>query len=67
MNEDYLLKGLGELTKKHPGKYVAVVDSEIVSVSDSEVEAFKVAKRKYPAKLVSLRYIPRKDELVTLL
>lgn len=65
--KDFLLKHSQELSKKYPGKYIAVVDNKLVSVNQSEVEAFKEAKRKYPNRLVSLSYIPRKDELVTLL
>jgi len=67
MVKDFLVKHSQEFSKKYPGKYIAIVDNKLVSVSLSEVEAFKSAKKKYPKKLVSLSYIPRKDELVTLL
>ena len=67
MNKDFLLEHSQELSKKYAGKYIAIVDNKLVAVSDSEVEAFKSAKEKYPDKTVSLTYIPRKDELVTLL
>lgn len=65
--KDFLVEHSQELSKKYPGKYIAVVDNKLVAVSESEVEAFNSAKEKYPDKLVSLSYIPRKDELVTLL
>ena len=67
MSKDFLVEHSQELSKKYPGKYIAVVDNKLVAVSESEVEAFNSAKEKYPDKLVSLSYIPRKDELVTLL
>lgn len=67
VQKDFLFEHSQELSKKYPGKYIAVVDNKLVSVSPSEVEAFKEAKKKHPDKLVSLSYIPRKDELVTLL
>lgn len=67
MSKDFLVEHSQELSKKYPGKYIAVVDNKLVAVSESEVEAFNSAKEKYPGKLVSLSYIPRKDELVTLL
>ncbi len=65
--KDFLLEHSQELSKKYPGKYVAIIGNKLVAVNQSEVEAFREAKRKYPGKLVSLAYIPRKDELVTLL
>lgn len=67
MVKDFLLEHSQEFSKKYPGKYIAMVENKLVAVNQSEVEAFKVAKKKYPDKLVSLSYIPRKDELVTLL
>lgn len=67
MAGDFLLKHSQELSKKYPGRYIAVVENKLVSVNSSEVVAFREAKKKYPNKLVSLSYIPRKDELVTLL
>lgn len=65
--EDFLVKHSQDLSKKYPGKYIAIVENKLVAVSDNEVEAFKSAKKKHPSKLVSLSYVPRKDELVTLL
>jgi len=66
-NGGYFLEHSEELSRKYPGKYVAIVNNKLVAVNQSEVEAFKKAKKKYPNKLVSLSYIPRRDELVTLL
>jgi len=67
MVKDFLFEHSQELSKKYPGKYIAVVDNRLVAISSNEVEAFKTAKKKYPNRMVSLSYIPRKDELVTLL
>lgn len=67
MEKNFLLEHSQELSKKYPGRYIAVVDDKLVAISQSEVEAFRTAKKKHPDKLVSLSYIPRKDELVTLL
>ena len=65
--KDFLLEHSQELSKKYSGKYIAVVDNKLVAISQSEFEAFRLAKKKYPNKMISLSYIPRKDELVTLL
>lgn len=67
MAESFLTGHSQDLSKKYPGKYVAIVDDELVAVGESEVETFRIAKQKHPGKLISLSYVPRKDELVTLL
>lgn len=53
--------------EKYPGKYLALVDDEIVSSGDSEFEAYNKAKEKNPDKKISLIYIPTEEETVTLL
>lgn len=65
--EDYFFLHSEELSKKYPGKYIAVVDNKLVAIGKSNIEVFRRAKQKYPKKMVSISYIPRKDELVTLL
>lgn len=67
MERDFLVEHSQELSKKHPGKYIAMVDNKLVAVGRNEIEVFRSAKKKHPKKLVSMAYIPRKDELVTLL
>lgn len=67
MAESFLVGHSQELSKKYPGKYIAIVDNKLVAIGESEVEVFKAAKQKHPDKLISLSYVPRKDELVTLL
>ena len=61
------LSHMDELMEKYPGQYLALIDSEIASSGDSEFEAYKNAKKKYPGKKVSLIYIPTEEETVTLL
>lgn len=65
--ESFLLKNSNKLSKKYPGYYIGIVGSRLVSIKKSSVEAFRSARKKYPNDLVSIFYIPRKDELVTLL
>ena len=67
VEKGFLSEHSQELFKKYPGKYIAVVDNELVAVGRSSIEVFKKAKEEYPTKMVSISYIPRKDELVTLL
>ena len=63
----YLLKHSQELSGKYPGKYIAIVNDEVTSVSDSGIEAFNKAREKDPKKEIHISYIPTEEELVTLL
>jgi len=65
--EAFLLKNSNKLSKKYPGYYIGVVGNKLVSVKKSSIETFRSAREKHPKGLVSVFYIPRKDELVTLL
>ncbi len=58
---------MNELMEKYPGKYLALVNDEIASSGDSEFEAYRKAKEKYPDKEISLIYIPTEEETATLL
>ena len=49
------------------GKYLALVDEEIVAVGNSYLEVYKTAKKMHPTKLISLDYAPTKRETVTFL
>lgn len=64
---EFLVKHSQELSEKYPGKYVAIVDEEVVGISSSSHEAFKKAKTKYPDKKVHISYMPTDEEMVTLL
>ncbi len=65
--ENYMLKHSQELSEKYPGKYVAIVEDELVAVNNSAVNAFRKAKDKFPDKEVCISYIPTEEETVTLL
>ena len=65
--ENYLLKHSQELSEKYSGKYVAVVGDKLVAINNSAVNAFKIAKGKYPDEKVCISYIPTEEETVTLL
>ncbi len=58
---------MDELMEEYPGQYLALIDGEIASSGDSEFEAYKNAKKKYPNKKILLVYIPTEEETVTLL
>lgn len=61
------MKHSQELSEKYPGKYVAIVEDELVAVNNSAVNAFRMAKEKFPDKEVCISYILTEEETVTLL
>lgn len=56
-----------QIPSKYAGKYLALVDEEIVAVGNSYLEVYKNAKKVHPTKLISLDYAPTKRETVTFL
>ena len=62
-SHEFLLKHSQELSEKYPGKYLAIVDREVVGISSSGHEAFKKAKAKYPVKKVHISYMPTPEEV----
>ncbi len=64
---EWFLKHSGELSKKYPGKYLAIIGEKIAAIGATASEAFKSAKEKNPDKKVSIAYIPTAEETVTLL
>ncbi|HLC88482.1 MAG TPA: DUF5678 domain-containing protein [Candidatus Nanoarchaeia archaeon] len=56
-----------QIPSQYTGKYLALVDEEIVAVGNSYLEVFKNAKKTHPTKLISLDYAPTKREVVTFL
>ena len=56
-----------ELVREHAGKAIAVVAGEIVVVTDTEREADRAAREKYPGAVPFVLTIPTEEELVCLL
>lgn len=50
--------------KKHKGKYVAIVDNQVVASGVNAKEVLDEASRKYPTKEVVLRKIPEEETLI---
>ena len=64
---EYLLKHSQELSEKYPGKYLAIVENKVVTISNSGHDAFLKAKRLHPKKEIYIVYMPTEEETVTLL
>ncbi len=63
----YLKKHSEELSRKYPGKYVAVVDGKVIAVDISPIIAFNAAKEKVGNKEIAIFYMATDEEMVTLL
>jgi len=61
--DEFIWKNSLRWSKKYPGKYLAIVDNELVGISRNGHEAFKQAKAKYPDKEVHIDYMPLPKEL----
>jgi len=67
MSHEYLMKHSQQLFERFSGKYIAILGDEVITVSDSGIEAFRRAKEKHPGEEIHISYIPTEEELVTLL
>lgn len=63
----YLQEHSEELSRKYPGKYVAVVDGKIVAVASSAAIAYKKAKERAEKKEIAIFYISSDEERVILM
>lgn len=66
-SHEFFLKHSQEWSQKYPGKHIAILNNNIVSIGESELEVFKEAKRKYPQGEISIAYLPTDEEMITLL
>ena len=48
--------------KKYPGKRVAIVDGKVIAVSSNAPDVYKIAKKKFPEKKISIFSVPRKED-----
>ena len=62
---EWFIKNSGELSKKYPGKYLAIIGEKIAAIGATASEAFKRAKKDHPDEKVSIAYIPTVEETVT--
>ncbi len=65
--EKFLAGNSEELSRKYPGKYLAVIDEKIVAVGSNPLEAFTKAKEIIQGKEMAIFYMPTDEEMVILL
>ncbi len=65
--QTFLKKHSEELSRKYSGKYIAVIDENVVAADISPALAFKIAKEKSGGKEIAIFYMATDEEMVTLL
>jgi hypothetical protein len=63
----WIINHFSELVKEHAGKYVAVVDEEIVAIGDTSVKVETASEQRKPGKTPSVLLIPREEDMACLL
>ena len=64
---DYITEHFEELVTKHGGRYIAVVDEEIVAIGDHPKSVENDALRLYPTRTPSVMRVSTEDDIVCLL
>ena len=73
--DDWIAENHGEWAEKYPGKYLAIIDYQVIAVEDSYKAAFKKLRQLYPErfyetdleKVPTVWYVPRAEEMVMVL
>lgn len=58
MSEFEYLQSIGDELGKYVGRWIAIVNDEVVAVGDSAKDVFMVAKKKYPDKEPMILKLP---------
>jgi len=66
-SQKWIIKHFEEIVDKYEGKYIAVVDEEIVTIGDSPSEVDKTARGKFPDKTPSIMHVPLREALTCIL
>ncbi|MCK4613347.1 MAG: hypothetical protein KAU14_00975 [Thermoplasmata archaeon] len=64
---DWIRNHFRELVDTYPGKYIAVVEEEVVAVKDKPKAAEDEALKHYPESIPSVFLVPKKEDLACLL
>ncbi len=65
--QEWLIKHFEELVNKYAGKYIAVVNKDVVSTGCAVADVEQEAVGKCPGEMPSIIFIPRKEDLACLL
>lgn len=65
--EEWLADNSEEWSYKYPGKYLAIVDYEVLGIHGDFGQAFDQGRAERPDGELTVWYVPREDELLTAL
>jgi hypothetical protein len=63
----WVVEHFSELVTKYAGKYVAIVNEQLVAVGDSRRDVETKARELQPDKIPSVLRVPREEDMVCLL
>jgi Family of unknown function (DUF5678) len=63
----WVVEHFSELVTKYAGKYIAVVNEQLVAVGDSRRDVETKAREVQPDKIPSVLRVPREEDMVCLL
>jgi len=63
----WIVEHFSELVTKYAGKYIAVVNQELVAIGDSGSEVEAKARKINPQEIPSILRVPREEDMACLL
>ena len=63
----WIIEHFSDLVNKYAGKYIAVVNQELVAVGESGTEVESKARKIQPHKIPSVLRVPREEDMACLL
>ena len=63
----WIVEHFSELVEKYAGKYVAVVNEQLVAVGETRMEVETKAREIEPKKIPSVLRVPREEDMACLL
>jgi len=63
----WIVQHFSELVEKYAGKYIAVVNEQLMAVGDSRAEVEEKARRAEAKKTPSILRVPREEDMACLL
>jgi len=65
--QKWIVEHFEELVDRYGGKYIAVINEEIVAVGDSPVEVDRKSIEQFPGETPSIMHVPVKEALTCIL
>jgi len=66
-NDRWIVDHFSEMVEKYAGKFIAVVNEQLVAVGDSRAEVEEKSRGVEPEKIPSILRVPREEDMACLL